>query len=147
MGKSGNPAKRAEQEAAEVSTVEPDQAPVYADEHGTEDFDAFWASRKRKVRKTKIMGVEVELPPSLPLEFEMKAKQMERSTDEDDIRYLVGLLFGQDALDTWAKRGMDGDQLAVLLAWAPAAIAGSNVTLAQVADELARQEAEGVNPL
>lgn len=145
MGQSGNPAKRAEQEKA-AAAVEPEQAPVYADEHGTEDFDAFWSSRKRKVRTTNIMGVAVELPPALPLEFEMKAKQMQRSSDEDDIRYLVGLLFGADKLDEWIKRGMDGEQFAVLLAWAPLAISGANITLAEVADAIAKQEAEGTDP-
>lgn len=109
---------------------------------GVEDFDAFWASRKRKDRATTIMGVATKLPPSLPLQFEMEAKRLSRSKRDKDVRKLVGILFGEDALAKWSERGMDLEQFMVLLAWAPRAIAGQPVTLAEVADEVAARLAE-----
>jgi hypothetical protein len=138
MGKSGNPAKRAEQEAA----AQTDEAPVYepvesADEFGTEDFDAFWEARNRKRRRTNIMGQSIELPASLPLQFEMEARRVERSRNEDDIKRLVGILAGPDALDGWIERGLDAEQFAVLLAWLPRVIVGQKVTLAEIADAIA----------
>lgn len=136
MGKSGNPAKAAEQEAAETETPAREYAPA-ADEHGTEDFDAFWAARKRTRRSTKIMGQLVTLPPSIPLQFEMEARRLERSKTDQDVQHLVGILFGPDALDGWIEAGLDAEQFAVLLAWAPGAITGSGMTLAEVADHIA----------
>lgn len=141
MGKSGNPAKRAQAEQAETPVYEPGET---ADEHGTEDFDAFWESRTRKRRKTKIMGQDVELPPALPLRFEMEARRLERSKSEDDVRRLVGVLFGETALDGWVEAGMDAEQFAVLLAWGPRVIAGHDITLAEVADLL--EQAQTADP-
>lgn len=139
MGKSGNPAKRAQDETPEP--VEYDRAPA-ADEFGTEDFDAFWESRTRKVRLTKIMGQVVELPPALPLRFEMEARRVERSRSEEDVRRLVGILFGEDALDGWIERGLDSEQFPVLLAWGPRVIAGQDITLAEVADLIEKAQGD-----
>lgn len=138
MGKSGNPAKRAAQQAEKAPTYEPGAS---ADEHGTEDFDAFWSTRNRKHRSTTIMGETITLPASLPLQFEMEARRASDSSNEDDIRKLVGILFGTDHLDRWAKRGMDLEQFKVLLAWAPRVVAGQDITLAEVADLLDAAEA------
>lgn len=140
MGKSGNPAKRAQQETeSDAPVYEPGET---ADEYGTEDFDAFWSSRTRRVRKTRVMGQDVILPPALPLRFEMEARRVERSKSEEDVRRLVGILFGEDALDGWIERGMDSEQFAVLLAWGPRKIAGHDITLAEVADMLERAQTE-----
>jgi len=105
---------------------------------GIEDFDAFWTARKRPTRTTTIMGETVTLPPSLPLQFELEARKVQRSKRNQDVQRLVGILFGQDALDRWSANGMDLEQFMVLLAWAPRAIAGQPVTLAEVADEIAK---------
>lgn len=125
-------------------TPETPEVPEYdapeLNESGAEDFDAFWRARdqsgKRKRKSTTIMGELVELPPSLPIWFELEAKRLQHSRDENDIRKLVGILFGEAALDKWAAAGMDGEQFAVLLAWAPLVIAGANITLAEVAASL-----------
>ena len=130
MGKSGNPAKRAEQEQAPTY----DMGPVT--DTGTEDFDQFWSARDRKRPTTNIMGRRVELPPALPLRFEMEARRAANSKDERDVQRLVGILFGEDALDHWREAGMDLEQFMVLLAWAPRVIAGQPITLAEVAEQV-----------
>lgn len=130
MGKSGNPAKRAEDE----TTPAGDYAMGPVTDTGTEDFDQFWQQRDRKRPATTIMGRRVELPPALPLRFEMEARLASRSKSEADVQRLVGILFGEDALEHWRDNGMDLEQFMVLLAWAPRVIAGQQVTLAEVAD-------------
>lgn len=106
---------------------------------GVEDFDAFWSGRQRRARVTTIMGERITLPPSLPLQFEMEARRLQRSKRDTDVRKLVGILFGEDSLERWSKAGMDLEQFMVLLAWAPRAIEGDPVTLAEVADEVAKR--------
>lgn len=97
-------AKKAQQDAAEV-----------------EDFDAFWSKQKRRgLRLGNVFGVPVELPPSLPLAFEVAQRQLASSQAEEDVRYMVGLLFGEGALERWRDAGMDGEQFAVLLMWGSA---------------------------
>lgn len=119
---------------------------VTPEAEGLEDFDAFWSSRKRKRKATPIMGEVVTLPSSLPLQFELEARKVQRSRKDKDVRKLVAILFGEDALERWAKRGMDMEQFMVLLAWAPRAIAGDPVTLQEVADEVAKAlEADEAN--
>lgn len=118
---------------------------VEHDEDNLEDFDAFWSARDRKTKTTRIMGELVELPPALPLRFELEARKLEKSKRDKDVRRLVGILFGADKLDAWTERGMDMDQFAVLLAWAPQVIAGRDVTLAEVADSVERHNAKQLN--
>lgn len=103
---------------------------------GVEDFDAFWAGQDRKRKTTTIMGHTVTLPPSIPLQFELEAKAAQRSKRGRDVKRLVGILFGADALERWAADGMDLEQFMVLLAWAPRVIAGQRITLAEVAAEV-----------
>lgn len=118
-------------------TTPDDVTPV----ESTEDFDAFWQSRTRKRKVTTIMGRRTELPAALPLQFELEAKKVARSKRDKDVRRMVSILFGDEALAEWAEAGMDSEQFAVLLAWAPRVIAGHDVTLAQVAQELADYQA------
>lgn len=118
------------------------EAPETRDE-STEDFDAFWNARKRRARTTTIMGEQVTLPAALPLQFTLEAQRLQRSKRDEDVRKLVGILFGEDRLEAWAEAGMDMEQFGVLLAWAPQVIAGRTVTLAEVADQLAAHEAKG----
>lgn len=130
---------------SEDMTTTPDQL---EDEQAVEDFDAFWTEHRagRKPRVTTIMGEQVELPHSLPLRFELEAKRLQRSKRDRDVKRLVGILFGDGALDRWTEKGMDLEQFKVLLAWAPRAIAGQKLTLAEVAREVDRLEAEGEAP-
>lgn len=138
MGQSGNPAKRAAQEHDEPAAVEP--TPVDAD--GVEDFDAFWSSRERKRNAIRIQGEVVELPAALPMQFELEARRHAASTDETVVRRLVSLLFGADLVDKWAEGGMDAEQFRVLLAYVPARLSGADLTMAQVADQLAAAAGE-----
>jgi hypothetical protein len=138
MGKSGNPAKRAQQDAEQT----PADTIAAPEDAALEDFDGFWSARDRKRKTTTIMGETITLPPALPLQFEMEARRAERSRNERDVRKLVAILFGEKALDRWAKRGMDLEQFMVLLAWAPAVITGRDITLEQVADEVAKRMRE-----
>jgi hypothetical protein len=116
-------------------------------EEGLEDFDAFWSSRKRKTHPVKIGGRIIHLPPSLPLQFELEARKLQRSKGDQDVRKLVGIIFGQDSMEHFAEAGMDVEQFQVLLAWAPRRIAGElgedgkPLTIAQVAAEVAERQA------
>jgi hypothetical protein len=112
-----------------------------------EDFDAFWQSRKRKQRTVTIMGETVPLPASLPLQFQLEAQRLQRSKRDQDIRkLLVILLSDEDCTDRWAAKGMDLEQFAVLVAWLPQVIAGRDITLAEVADQLEAAEAKQAAP-
>lgn len=108
-----------------------------------EDFDAFWQGQARKPKTTRIAGQLVQLPPSLPLQFELEARKLQRSKSEKDVRKLLAILFGKDAMERFAEGGMDLEQFQVLLAWAPRVIAGQHVTLAEVAAEVAAANAKG----
>lgn len=112
---------------------------------GVEDFDAYWHHHKRKGARVRIMGEVVELPPAMPLQFELEARRLQRSKRPEDVRKLVAILFGPTALDRWTARGMDSDQFQLLLAWAPQRIALGDAaqTMAEVEAELAKADAEG----
>lgn len=117
-------------------------APEVDDTEGVEDFDAFWSSRERKRKRVKIAGETIDLPPSLPLQFELEARALQRSKNQRDVTRLLGILgFPEDAMERWAAAGMDLEQFTVLLAWAPQVIAGKAITLAEAADQVAAQEA------
>lgn len=133
MGKSGNPAVRAEQDA-DREPVEYEPTPV--DAEGVEDFDAFWSEQDRTRVRVRIMGEVIELPPALPLEFELLAKKLAASSKEKDVHRLVGVLFGEQALGRWIAKGMDAEQFSVLLVWGPLRIAGKDVSLAEVAADV-----------
>jgi hypothetical protein len=138
MGKSGNPAKRAQQETA-LRAIENDDAEPF-DADSLEDFDAFWREQSeqgnRRNLTTTIMGEQVTLPPAVPILFDLESKRLAKSKSLSDMKRLVSILFGEGAMERWARKGMDADQFAVLIAWAPLRIAGQEVTLRQVADQL-----------
>lgn len=139
MGRSGNPAKAAQQAREKLNAIPATPDPVDAD--GVVDFDQFWTQVDRKAIRVRIMGDVVELPPSIPLRFELEAKRLQRSKSDADVRRLVAILFGEDQLDRWVAAGMDAEQFQVLLAWAPMVLAGRDVTLHQVAALLAEARA------
>lgn len=136
MGKSGNPAKRAEQE-----TPAPDYDPTPVDENGVEDFDAFWDGLDRKGVTIRVMGETITLPPAMPLEVELLAKRMERRSDDAAVRRLISALFGKDRTEQWAKAGMDAFQFKVVLAYTMHRIGGGTMPMAQVAELVRAQEA------
>lgn len=136
MGQSGNPAKRAAQDAPKTY----DPTPV--DDDGVEDFDAFWETQERKSKPVRIMGEVIQLPPALPLQFELEAQRLGSSDSDDDVRKCVAILFGADMLERWAERGMDTEMFRVLLAWAPQRISGGTVSIPEVAARLRESEGE-----
>lgn len=140
MSKSGNPAKRAEQETAAATEYDP--TPVTDD--GVEDFDAFWSSLGRKGTVIRVMGEDIELPPSLPLEVELVSKRMMRQrATAASVKRLLVLLFGEDRTETWAKAGMDTEQLQVLLAYTMHKVGGGTMSMAEVRTRLLESEAAG----
>lgn len=113
------------------------------DHHATEDFDAFWAEQNRQgVRLDNVFGMTVELPPQLPLRFQVQAQQVEGSEELDDVQGLVEILFGRDVVEQGIERGMDVEQFGVLLLWGSSNAVGQRMTLAEARDEYARQDAE-----
>lgn len=137
MGKSGNPAVRAEQDVP----TEYDPTPVDAD--GVEDFDAFWETQDRKRPTVRIMGELVHLPPAMPLQAELLMNKLERRSDERSVRKVVAVLYGPDQMDRWAGAGMDGEQFNVLLAWTVQKLNGGSLSMAEVRARLAEAEAGG----
>lgn len=131
------------QEIPVAETTDLDDTPT---DESTEDFDAFWAKQTRKAKTTTIAGHKVTLPASLPLQFELEARKLQRSKRDKDVRKLVAILFGQDSYEKFAAGGMDLEQFKVLLAWAPQVIAGHTVTLAEVAAKVAALEGEQPDP-
>ena len=111
-----------------------------------EDFDAFWSSQNRQGKRVRIAGQVVTLPPSLPLQFELEARKLARSKSDKDVAKLLTILFGEDPTTKWAEAGMDLEQFQVLLAWAPRVIAGQNVTLAEVAEQVRKAQAAAEDP-
>lgn len=107
-----------------------------------EDMDAFWDSQKRRSRSFKLRGRTYELPPAIPLQFELEARRLKRSKRTEDITKLVSILFGADSYELMAGDGVDIDQFRVLLAWAPRKLTGDPVTLEQVAAEVAAGDAK-----
>ena len=137
-GKSGNPAKRAQQETPRAY----DPTPV--DDNGVEDFDAFWSSLDRKGVTIRVAGEDIELPPALPLEVELLSKRMQRrKADAPAVKRLLVLLFGEDRTEAWAKAGMDTEQLQVLLAYTMHKIGGGTMSMAEVHAHLTESESAG----
>lgn len=121
-------------------------------EFGEEDFAAFWRDAvASEVRETKeIFGVEVVVPTDLPLNFEPMVEAMGASSDEDDIKRLLSVLFGQDVLEAWKARGCTGRQFQVLFMWGYSNGRGDRVDFAaakKLADDAAKADAEGKGPV
>lgn len=139
MGKSGNPAVRAEQENPPAREYDP--TPVDAD--GVEDFDAFWQSQDRKGVTIRVMGETIELPPAMPLEVELLAKRLQRRSDAKSVRRLLTALYGSDRTVKWAEAGMDTEQFQVLLAYTMHRLGGGDKSMAEVRELMAEREASG----
>lgn len=106
-----------------------------------ESFDSFWASVSAGRTET-IRGVEVQTPTDIPLAMEMRLKALEDSEAEDDIREMVGLLFGADVLGEWRERGMGLLEFKTVLAWGMAHAGGSKVTFREAYDIVVAAEAD-----
>lgn len=98
-----------------------------------EDFTRFWDSRKAKPRKSlrNVLGVDLVLPESLPLAFEIESRRLQDSSDPRDIARLFDLLFGQGRYDELVDRGLDADMFGVILMWGTLNGNGIDFTLAE----------------
>lgn len=108
-----------------------------------EDFASFWAAQApHGTRLRGVFGVDVELPSSLPIEFDAMARQVQETKDPDVTKRLVGMLFGQEALATWSANGCTADQFGVLLMWGSANAAKPHcMSLQQALDVYMEQKA------
>jgi hypothetical protein len=98
------------------------RALVAQHESDVADFDAFFSEQaeQREGVPLRLFGREYRLPTSLPLLFTLQMERLKDSADPDDIRKMLASLFGPDALDAWAERGMTDRQLGVVLVWSTA---------------------------
>ncbi|MFF9844611.1 hypothetical protein [Streptomyces sp. NPDC013740] len=111
-----------------------------------ESWDDFWTRVTGGGTET-IRGVEIQIPTDVPLAMEQRLKALEDSESEDDIREMVGLLFGADVLDRWAENGMGLLEFKTVLAWGMAHAGGAKVTFQEAFDiVLAEEAAEGKAP-
>lgn len=103
-----------------------------------EDFDA-WRSQQRAKRtggrRVKVFGRVVALPTSLPLGLQLSLDDI---SNVDDVRRIVGILYGEDALDHWVECDVDMADFQTLMAWGMASADGQRITF----DEAARLVAE-----
>ncbi|MDX3063412.1 hypothetical protein PV518_14675 [Streptomyces sp. ND04-05B] len=112
------------------------------------DFDAFFAEQaepETKGHPLKLYGRTYVLPPSLPALFTLQLHRVQHSARPEDIRRLLGSMFGPDAVDHWTEAGMSDRHLGIVLLWATANVAEPGVVsmerAAQLYDE--REDAKG----
>lgn len=105
-----------------------------------EDFDRFWSAQDRTGKVlSNVLGIDLHLPRTLPLLFEVEARRLQTSRDPDDVRRMFGLLFGADSYDELVKRGLDAEQFSVLLIWGAANAAGRDMSLPQAQHEYVKR--------
>lgn len=93
-----------------------------------QSWDDFWAEVVPTRRTENIRGVEVDVPADLPLKFTRELEQLVESQRDEDIQYLVSVLFGEDILDAWTENGMTGPEFQTVLAWGVAQGQGRDVS-------------------
>lgn len=103
-----------------------------------QSWDAFWSevqrkklAERKKSATTVIRGVEVLVPADLPMRFDQDLAALGDSDDPDDVRHLVGELFGEGVLDAWVDAGMSEDEFKTALLWGVAVGRGRDMTFAQ----------------
>lgn len=90
------------------------------------DFDAFFAEQaepEKQGQPVLLFGRTYTLPPSLPALFTLQLQRVQHSARPDDIRRLLGSLFGPDAVDHWTETGMTDRQLGIVLVYATSNVA------------------------
>lgn len=112
----------------------------------TQSWDAFWGEVQADRRTETIRGVTVAVPSDLPLIFQQRANALRDSTDDNDMRELVGLIFGDDVLDRWINAGMGLREFQVVCAWGYANGSGRPTTFAEAYELVTTAEAEGKAP-
>ncbi|WP_154685906.1 hypothetical protein [Streptomyces himastatinicus] len=102
------------------------EQPIEPTEVEVADFDAFFAEQAEPERQgvpLKLYGRTYVLPPTLPALFTLQLHRVQHSARPDDIRRLLGSLFGPDAVDHWTEAGMDDRRLGIVLLWSTANVA------------------------
>jgi hypothetical protein len=126
-----------------VEDLDQDVAPDELDDD-IEDFE-LWRTKqkaKRKRKRARIFGRVVTLPTSIPLGLSMDEAKLRRSSNEDDLKLIVGHLFGKDALEHWASQGADLEDFQVLLTYGYAHADGQDITFEEAAQIAAEARAE-----
>lgn len=85
-----------------------------------EDFDQFRKDRDNRAKpgpRLRLFGTVHELPRQIPLAFKVLEERHRDREDFDALREVLTPLFGADALDTWAAKGMGHIDFATVLAW------------------------------
>lgn len=133
--------------------LNPDAVDEPEDLDGVEDFDAWRREQKAKRgagKRVRIFGHVVEMPTSLPLGLTIELDKVAASSDMDDIKKIVGHVYGPNALDQWVAGGADLEDFQVLLAYGVASAAGQNLTFedaaAKIADLRAQEAKRGKAP-
>lgn len=117
-----------------------------------DDFLRFWAEHEQAETGPeikRILGVDVEVPRDLPMKFEKLAEALDGSSDIEDIKRLLVMLFGRDVLDEWIDNGVTNRQFRLLFTWGVANGQGAPTTFEEAADLLRQAEkadAEGKAP-
>lgn len=115
----------------------------------SEDFDKFWANRDRRGPSLKnVLGVDIVLPPSMPITFELEQKKLANTKLDDDkaVEKMVEMLFGTGPYEHWKQQQMDVEQFGSLLLWASANCSGNRISLEEAVElyhnALAKQKEE-----
>jgi hypothetical protein len=112
----------------------------------TQSWDDFWAEVNAKPRTETIRGVTVPVPADLPLNFQQRATALKDSERDEDVRELVGLIFGEGILDRWIEAGMGAREFQVVCAWGYANGSGNATTFREAYDIVMQAAAEGKAP-
>lgn len=112
------------------------------------DFDAFFAEQAEPEKQgvpLKLYGRTYVLPATLPALFTLQLHRLQSSARPEDIRRLLGSLFGPDAVDHWTEAGMSDRHLGIVLLWSTTNVAKPGAVsmerAAQLYDE--REAAKG----
>ncbi|MFD5231020.1 hypothetical protein ACFWJ5_21270 [Streptomyces qaidamensis] len=109
------------------------------------DFDAFFAEQAEPERRgvpLRLYGRTYTLPPTLPALYMLQLHRVMHSARPEDIRRLLGSLFGPEAVDHWAEAGMDDRKLGIVLMWATANVADpGSLSMEQAAAAYDKREA------
>lgn len=120
---------------------------VAAETVDTSSWDAFWAEVNTSAQATEtIRGVTVPVPSDLPLGFQQRVTQLQDSDRDEDVRELVGLIFGEGVLDQWIAADMGSREFKVIMAWGIANGGGKPTTFREAYDLVTKAEAEGKAP-
>lgn len=110
-----------------------------------DDFDAWRRARLAARGETKpvtVFGREVVLPTGLPLGWTIEMETAAASDDPKIIRKMVGVLYGDDALDWFIEAGCTTDEFEILLAFGFAHADGKPVSFQRAAELVAEANEE-----